>query len=785
MKRINIILILLIALLIAPGALYAQTVLKVGIVKDASGDEFQTLSNLVKAEITALKKGKPEVVFKELSAEWNPEKVQQNLQTMLKDPDISVVVALGFISSDMAAQLAEHPKPIIVANVLDQNLQNLPLRSNQSTGINNFTWIESFIRLKSDMLAFSQTFEFDHLSVFIPQELYEEFPILDQFLTETVQKFKISIVPVNKNGNLVSQIPSNTDAAFVFPLIQHSQTETMELFASLNKDKIPSLAVNGIPYLEMGATITFTPQFSFLQLARQVALLVSKVGEGTNLSEIPINMDAKTRTPIVNMESLHQIEQFPKWSMLDDAILMNVAKIPGEELTLQQAIAEALENNLQNKITNQDFLLAKKDVRIARSNVLPQIEVSGTAVQLSTNLVESSMGQRGEFTITGSASLKQVIYSEAVFANIAIKKLVAENAEHHSRQAALDIVLDVSKAYVNLLFAKNNLQIQNENVNATLQNLEMAKAKEVSGEGSVTDVNRWTSEQNLNRIDLNDAQSKYKSAMYQLNELLNLPISNPIATSDAANIGETIVLNQHILDTFFGDQYLTEKYSDFLISEMFMYSPELQQVLNAGRMIDRKKSMQIRRMFLPEIALVGGADQAFVREGTIRNPQLPVPYPPDDITWNVGVRLSIPIFEGGKKSIETQRATIEQDKIAWQQEDLLNNLEVGIRANVQFLQASYRKQDLSENAARAAEANFKLIQDAYSQGVVSVIQLIDAQNVMIKTKHLALSAKYQFILDYIKTERLQGKYSFLDDETNQALHTNRLLNYLNDKNDEK
>lgn len=785
MKRINIILIILTTLLITPSALYAQSALKIGIIKDASGDEFETLSNLVKTEISALTKGKSKVIFEELSADWKLKKAQENLQIMLNNPDVDIVVALGFISSEMAAKLQVHPKPIIVTNVLDQKLQNLPLSSNQSTGINNFTWIESFIRLKSDMLTFSQTFDFNHLAVFIPQELYEEFPIVDQFLTESVQKFEISIVPVKINEDLVTQIPPKADAAFVFPLIQHSQTQTMELFTSLNKNKIPSLAVSGIPYLEMGATITFTPQFSFLQLARQVALLVTKVGEGTNLSEIPINMNSKTRTPIVNMASLRQIEQFPKWSMLDDAILMNVAKIPGEELTLQQAIAQALENNLQNKITNQDLLLAKKDVRIARSNVLPQIEVSGTGVQLSTNLVEASMGQRGEFTVTGSASLKQVIYSEAAFANIALKKLIAENAEQHSRQAALDIVLEVSKAYVTLLFAKNNLQIQNENVNATLQNLEMAKAKEVSGEGSVSDVNRWTSEQNLNRIDLNEAQSNYNAAMYKLNELLNLPISNPITTADSANIGKTIVLNQNILDAFFSDQYLTEKYSDFLISEMFMYSPELQQVINAGRIVDRKKAMHIRRMFLPEIALVGGADQAFIRNGTIRSPQLPVPYPPDDITWNVGVRVSIPIFEGGKKSAETQRATIEQDKIAWQQEDLLNNLEVGIRANVQFLQASYRKQDLSANAARAAEDNFKLIQDAYSQGVVSVVQLIDAQNVMIKTKHLALSAKYQFILDYIKTERLQGKFSFLDDETNQALHTNRLLNYLNDKNDEK
>jgi outer membrane protein TolC len=195
-------------------------------------------------------------------------------------------------------------------------------------------------------------------------------------------------------------------------------------------------------------------------------------------------------------------------------------------------------------------------------------------------------------------------------------------------------------------------------------------------------------------------------------------------------------------------------------------------------MIDRQKSMKIRQMYLPEVALIGSADQAFVREGVIRNPQLPVPPPPDDITWNLGLRVSIPIFEGGRKRNEMQRAIIEQDKIAWQKDDLLNKMETGIRSNVQFLQASWREMELSENAARAAEENFYTTQDAYAQGMINVAQLTDAQNVMIRTRQMALGSSYQYLLDYIKTERLQGKFSFLDDETERKLYADRLLNYL-------
>lgn len=753
----------------------------VGIVKDASGKEFDRLSNELKSEITALTQAKEGAVFKELNANWQSETLKENLMTFLNDPEVDIIVALGFLSSETAAHLTGYPKPVITATILDPELQNLPLQPDKTSGIHNFAWIGSHIQLKNDMHSFTRIFESGNLAVILPREFYSEFLILNNYLKADENTFDISFLPVGINENPVDKLPAGTDAAMVFPLIHHNDSITTAIFSGLNEKGIPSLSVNGAAYLEKGATITFTPQFTFQQIARQVAVLVLKTIEGKDLGSISSMVVESERTPVLNMKSLRLTGRFPKWSDLPNTVLLNVTKMPGEEVTLQQAIALALENNIQRKISGQNLLMAEKDIRIAKANVLPQVEVSGMGVQLSENLVESSMGQKGEYTITGSVSLKQVIYSEAAYANIALKKLMAESTKQGNRQTTLDIVLDVSQAYISLLFAKNNLQIKNENVSATLKNLELAKAKEKSGEGSVSDVNRWISELNLGKIDLNDAEAGYKAAMYRLNELLNQPVGNTIPTPDSVDIGETIIHNQQIMNSCFNNPKLTEKYAGFLINEMRTHSPELQQLATAEEMIDRQKSMKIRQMYLPEVALIGNADQAFVREGVIRNPQLPVPPPPDDITWNLGMHISIPIYGGGRKRNEIQRTTIEKDKIAWQKDDLLNKLESGIRSNVQFLQASYREMELSENAARAAEKNFYTIQDAYAQGMANVAQLTDAQSVMIRTRQMANGSRYQYILDCIKTERLQGKFFFLEDESEKAQYTIRLLKYLTEE----
>ncbi len=779
MKTIVKVLITITVLLTAAAGLFSQPPVRIGIVKDAGPNEFEVLSSLVKSEITALLATRTEVTFQEVSAEWQTDRVKERLDAFMKDPEVDIIVTLGLLSSEAATRLLTYPKPVIAATILDRTYQDLPCQPDNSTGVFNFSYIESWVRIKEDLKQFARMFELSRLAIVVPGPLLDEFEGINRYLEWDAPDIEFSFLSAEPESNPLLQLPEHTEGVMLFPLIQHSQPQTEAFLTGLNQRGIPSLAIGGIPYLEMGATLTLTPQFTFQQMARQVALMVIKVSEGTNLKDIPVVLEGKVRTPILNMKSLRETNKFPRWSAMEEAIFTNVGQMPGEVLSLKQAIAQALENNLQGKISDQDLLIAQKEVQIARSNVLPQLEVSGSAVQLSQNLVEASMGQKGEFTIAGSAMLKQVIWSEAAFANLAIKKLAAETSRQYSRQTSLDIVSNVSNAYIALLFAKSNLQIKNDNVYATQQNLERAKAKEKTGEGGISDVNRWISELSINKMQLNDAEAQYKAAMYQLNQRLNTPVSNPVATPDSVSMDQLVVLDQTMLSSFFESPELTSRYADFLIAEMQTWSPELQQLLTASQMVDRKRAMEIRQRYIPELALIGGADQAFVREGTIRNSQLPIPPPPDDITWNAGLRLSFPIFEGGRKNAEAQRATIEQDKMAWQKKELLTTLEQGIRSNVELLKASYRELGLSQKAAQAAADNYRVVQDAYLQGMVHVVELIDAQNVMIKTRNMAESAYYQYLLDYIHTQRLQGRFSFLEDESAQAAYTGRMVEYLN------
>ena len=772
--------IIIIALLFITSFLSAQ--INIGICKDSNTTEFNEFSSLLKKEIISLSNPKSDIKFTELDSNMDTLVSKGNIQELMNNPAIDYVITLGYISSKQISEIKNYTKPVIAATILDRELQKLPLNTDNTTGINNFTYIESIIQLKNNLNEFSKIFDTKDIALIIPEILIENFPQLSTYFNQNKREYNISIISVKDSaGAALNKIPASAEAAIVLPMISFSPSETQKLYAGLNNKQIPSLAVSGVKHLNLGATITMTPEFTFQQLARQISLRIMKISEGTNPSEIPVDIDYK-QVSIINMESIRETNKFPKWNILNESILINVSNFSaGKNINLQMAIAEALENNLQSKMANKDVEIADKDVRIAKANILPQVSIGGSAVGLSENLVEASMGQRGAFTLTGSASIKQVIFSESVLANIAIQKLMAENKKYYNQQKVLDVVSNTAVGYISLLFTKSNLLIQNENVNTTMKNLQMAKAKEEAGQTGVSDVNRWISELNLNKMKFNDTYTSYRSNMYQINQILNTEINSTINISDSNSIDKTIFIDEIFIKNIFESPILTDRYAGFVIEEMKTNSPELHQLEAMADIIDKKSRLYKKQWFMPELFAFGGADQAFIRDGTIMPVGMPVPLPPDDMTFNYGLNLKIPIFQGGKASAEAKKSLIELDKLNFQKEEVMDKLEVGIRSGVQKLRTSYLELELSKNAASAAKDNFKMVQDAYFQGAADLIKLIDAQNVMVRTKQMANISYYQYILDYIMIERYQGKFTFLGSDTEKEDYINRLNEFLLEK----
>ena len=100
------------------------------------------------------------------------------------------------------------------------------------------------------------------------------------------------------------------------------------------------------------------------------------------------------------------------------------------------------------------------------------------------------------------------------------------------RQVQLDVVLETTTAFLGILQARSFVRIQNENVNVTKNNYDIAKAKESVGYSGASDLNRWASELALKNVDLTDAYAQLRQAQFNLNLLLNRPIKEVFRTEE-------------------------------------------------------------------------------------------------------------------------------------------------------------------------------------------------------------------------------------------------------------
>jgi len=150
-------------------------------------------------------------------------------------------------------------------------------------------------------------------------------------------------------------------------------------------------------------------------------------------------------------------------------------------LSLEGTMREALDVNLD--LTTQDYKVAagSENIRNAWSSLKPQLSVSGTGVIIDNDRAKASFGQMKERTVTGSAGFSQVLYSEHAWANVSIQRSLQESRLAEREQVRLDVAVEASIAYLNVLRMKNLERIQKNNLKLVHNNLELAQVRKIIG----------------------------------------------------------------------------------------------------------------------------------------------------------------------------------------------------------------------------------------------------------------------------------------------------------------
>ena len=357
-----------------------------------------------------------------------------------------------------------------------------------------------------------------------------------------------------------------------------------------------------------------------------------------------------------------------------------------------------------------------------------------------------------------------------------------QTAREYDREALLlDVALDVSLAYLDVLRAKALEQIEFENVKLTRSNLEMARAREQLGQSGPAEVLRWEAQIATNRKDQILASAQRRAAEVVLNQLLNRPLEEPFDTIEgdmSTPEGPASVLPY--VD-YVGNPQLFGIFRGFMVAEGLGSAPELKAFDEAIAAQERLHTATRRAFWIPDLSLRAGTTTDVATGGAGSSGPgfaLPVELPEsNDTHWNVGINLTYPLFSGLDRIAARAVASEKLAQLRTERAMNRNLVEQRIRTSLELAGGSYAAISQSEKAARAAGETLRLVTDAYARGAVSILDLLDAQNSALVTRTVEATAVYGFMADLMRVHRAVGRFDLLSTADEMEVFLARLDAY--------
>jgi len=190
--------------------------------------------------------------------------------------------------------------------------------------------------------------------------------------------------------------------------------------------------------------------------------------------------------------------------------------------------------------------------------------------------------------------------------------------------------------------------------------------------------------------------------------------------------------------------------------------------LDAGISAKKREQLAAQRTFyVPEVKFLAGVNHNFHRDGasadggvlSVPGMAVQIP-PPDDTAWSASVTAQIPLFTSGLRSAEVSRTKSELRQLTLIRADAARQIETAVRQAMHQSGASFPGIGLSRDAVTAADKNLSLVTDAYEKGVMSIIDLLDAQTAALRAQQGAANAVYDFLIDLANIQRLLGQVDF-------------------------
>lgn len=410
-------------------------------------------------------------------------------------------------------------------------------------------------------------------------------------------------------------------------------------------------------------------------------------------------------------------------SLLSNATLPNVIQYAlKRQPVVQQALADEEITNLQIKSKLADWFPQINFNYLYQHNFQVQTSIIGG------NPVKLGVDNTSALQFTGS----QTIFNRDVLLANRTASVVRQQAKQQTTGTKIDVVVNVSKAFYDVLATEQQIKVIDENIGRLQRSLKDSKAQYDAGVVDKTDYKRATIALNNAIASKKSNEEALKAKSAYLKSLMNYP------KDEALEIvyDSTTLENEIAVDTLNGADY----------SKRIEY-----RILQTQRQLQEANISYNKWSYIPSLSANGAYILNYLNNnfGKLYNISYPQSY--------AGLSLNFPIFQGGKRRYNIKQAEWQLKRTDLDIVSLKNSVNSQYNAAIAAYKANLANYiAVKENVVLAKEV-YDVIQLQYRAGVKTYLELITAETDLRTAQINYFDALYGVLSSKIDVQRSLGE----------------------------
>lgn len=408
-------------------------------------------------------------------------------------------------------------------------------------------------------------------------------------------------------------------------------------------------------------------------------------------------------------------------------------------VTLKQAVDYALRNQPAVRQASIDEQINERDIRIGLSAWLPQVNSSGLynyyfkgqpqAGASGANIPSNAGSIRNLSTLGVTAS--QVLYNNDVLLASKASKYSREYYKDNTLSSQINVVSDVSKAFFDVLLSQKQLDITNEDIARLQRSLKDATNRYQAGVSDKTDFKQATIALNNSIATRKATEESIKSKSAYLKQIMGVggPGTITLAYDSSRYEQEVAIDTNQVLD----------------VNNRIEY-----RLLQASKALKNLNVDYYHYGFLPSLSAVGSYNYAYFNHNF--SPLYSNAFP----TGYVGLTLSLPIFQGGKRLQNLSKARLQVERTDLDIANTKNSLNTEYVQALAGYKSNYTSYKLVRENVDLAKDVYKIVSLQYREGVKTYLDVIVAQSDLRTAELNYYNALFQLLASKIDLQKALG-----------------------------